>query len=403
MEADSVLCRLCLDVVPVGYTLDKETVLNTIKILTSVDILENDSLPKLSCSKCIFNLYFVENVRKMIINSDEKLHSALLRDGNVNELLKRPSPVERSNPTETASLVDEPTFANVEIKEEKVVPLFTEISEEQDLFDNNLNEEESSKEENIPVRRTKSGKESGGDNFISSIIYRKNNKRPFVYHCTVCNVEFCGNKLYYAHKNKHLKKTCEICGVTTRLDNFNKHMTGHTLGQQICDICGSVHKSLEGLRTHLFHFHNAKKKPYTCTECGEKFKYSHRLTYHKRKVHTGFRPHQCETCGKRFFDLGTLKKHVKLIHLKLREYHCKYCQKDYSSPHALKVHIRQHTDETPYVCEYCTEGFRQLVSLKTHLARYHKQEKPSTSQTEEGEERDDENESKSQILSETQV
>ncbi|KAJ8926392.1 hypothetical protein NQ314_021176 [Rhamnusium bicolor] len=186
-----------------------------------------------------------------------------------------------------------------------------------------------------------------------------------------------------------MKKTCEICGVTTRRDNFNMHMKNHSFGRQVCHICGSIHKSLQSFKTHLFHFHNAKKKPYTCGECGAVFKYSYRLSDHKRKVHTDFRPYQCDSCDKKYLNRGTLRKHIKLIHLKLREYLCKYCQKDYSSPRALKVHVRQHTKETPYVCEICCKGFRQSVSLKTHMAKHVKVEQASTSQIDQEEEDED--------------
>ncbi|KAJ8973909.1 hypothetical protein NQ317_004181 [Molorchus minor] len=136
-------------------------------------------------------------------------------------------------------------------------------------------------------------------------------------------------------------------------------MTSHTLGQQICDICGGVHKSLEGLRTHLFHFHNAKK-PYTYRDCGRSFKYSHRLTITRGRF---FVLTNAETCGKRFFD-HRHKKHVKLIHLKLRD-------------HGIVACPYKATYRRDALCvQYCTE-VRQLVSLKTHMARYHK-DKPST-------------------------
>ncbi|KAJ8919346.1 hypothetical protein NQ315_003930 [Exocentrus adspersus] len=375
---ENITCRLCLDVVPRGYTL-KENIQNLIKILTSVDVSVNNDLPKLSCSKCIFNLCFVENTRNLIIKSEEKLQSVISRNGNLHELMQIESLSQSKG--ELCNVTHNPSYHHAAVKEERFNPGLTEINAfmsdeiptdhcEVNLWeDRTLDVQKSDDKFKAEIDNTE---DAFDDMDITKIIFKKNNVTPYVYHCTLCNVDFQGNKMYIRHKGKHIKRTCEICGVTTRADNFGKHMTKHKLEQQICDVCGSIHKSLEGLRTHLFHFHNEKKKPYTCAECGESFKYSHRLTYHKRKVHTGFKPHQCDSCGKRFFVLGTMKKHVKLIHLKLREYHCKYCQKDYSSRYALKVHIRQHTDETPYVCELCSEGFRQLVSLKTHMVKHEK-------------------------------
>lgn len=223
-------------------------------------------------------------MRNVIIKSDEKLRTIINRDGSLNELLKN-RPVIQLLEEESGSNIEDLNFNHVEIKEE----LFSPSNSSTDIPDTDT----SGHCDNTRLKSSDEVPEKTyiedvlDENDIRKIIYRKDNNKPYLYHCNVCNVDFRGTVLYMRHKGKHVKKTCEICGVTTRQDNFNKHMTKHKLGQQICDICGSIHKSLEGLRTHLFHFHNAKKKLYTCGECGQSFKYSHRLTYHKRKIHTG--------------------------------------------------------------------------------------------------------------------
>lgn len=124
-------------------------------------------------------------------------------------------------------------------------------------------------------------------NNLDNIIFRKTDEEPYVYHCKVCNVDMVGSREFKNHKAKHTKRTCKECGVTIRKDNFKKHTLIHALGKQICDICGTEHKSFESLRTHNFHFHNNNKKEYKCEECNLTFKYRHRWNHHNRKVHTG--------------------------------------------------------------------------------------------------------------------
>lgn len=124
-------------------------------------------------------------------------------------------------------------------------------------------------------------------NNLDTIIYPKTDQEPFVYHCKLCNVDLNGSREYRNHKAKHTKRMCKECGVTIRRDNFRKHTLIHSLGKQICDICGSEHKSFESLRTHNFHFHKNNKKEYKCEECNLTFKYRHRWNHHNRKVHTG--------------------------------------------------------------------------------------------------------------------
>lgn len=166
-----------------------------------------------------------------------------------------------------------------------------------------------------------------------------------------------------------LKKACPICNAQITSGNLKKHMSNHTSGPQICEICGATLRSYESLRGHMFYSH--KSRSYTCDQCGKKFTKKYPFELHKRKEHTGEKSHVCDTCGKSFFTLYYLNKHIKMTHLKLRPYVCKYCKRGFSSRFALKTHERQHTNEAPYKCEICGDGFRQNVSLRAHRKSKH--------------------------------
>ncbi|KAJ8926391.1 hypothetical protein NQ314_021175 [Rhamnusium bicolor] len=131
----------------------------------------NDNLPKLSCSKCMFNLYFVENIRKQIIKSDEKLRSIFNRDGNFNELLKVTNAINA-----TLSICEEENYNNIEIKEEKLnlnlEPEILTVTESTEQCVNNQSKlnNDISTQDSVGINLSDA---SGDENNIKSIISKK--------------------------------------------------------------------------------------------------------------------------------------------------------------------------------------------------------------------------------------
>jgi KRAB domain-containing zinc finger protein len=185
--------------------------------------------------------------------------------------------------------------------------------------------------------------------------------------CTICFKKFASKKSFQTHTHK--TKTCQFCQREITIYAYKKHVQDHTLGPQICHLCGAILQSRSTLLTHIFYSHNNNR--YKCEDCGKLFKKKTAKDLHRRREHLGQPTHYCDTCGKGFFSGKFLDKHIKMKHLKLRPHICDFCKRGFSSPYALKTHTRQHTNETPYRCEVCGDGFRQNVSLKAHRKSKH--------------------------------
>ncbi|KAM3844362.1 uncharacterized protein M6D78_002327 isoform 2-T4 [Vipera latastei] len=117
----------------------------------------------------------------------------------------------------------------------------------------------------------------------------------------------------------------------------------------------------------------AGEKPYQCTECGKRFKWSHYLRSHRR-MHAGEKPYQCLECGKSFSQKSHLTSH-KRIHSGEKPYKCTVCGKSFSQSSHLNYHRRIHSGEKPYKCVECGNTFRRRCDLTSHK-RIHTGEKP---------------------------
>nr|XP_020477111.1 zinc finger protein 420-like isoform X2 [Monopterus albus] len=111
---------------------------------------------------------------------------------------------------------------------------------------------------------------------------------------------------------------------------------------------------------------NARKKSFSCCECGKIFGRKEHLQAHVR-IHTGERPFSCSDCGKTFGCKRSLLGHVT-SHTGEKPFSCSQCGRRFGRMVNLKTHERLHTGERPFSCPFCGKGFTQKVHMTQHIA-----------------------------------
>ncbi|XP_040592790.1 zinc finger protein 786 isoform X2 [Mesocricetus auratus] len=119
--------------------------------------------------------------------------------------------------------------------------------------------------------------------------------------------------------------------------------------------------------------HQARRGPFSCSECGRAFAHPCKLREHLR-VHSGERPFRCPECPKSFRLKGVLKAHQR-THSQERPFSCGECGRGFTRRSKLTEHFRVHSGERPFRCPECGRGFRLKGQLLSHQ-RVHTGERP---------------------------
>ncbi|KAB0799643.1 hypothetical protein PPYR_07523 [Photinus pyralis] len=315
------ICRTCLKVSDNLTSIFEDALLSyKIGIISSVKVSADDDLPSTICELCIRNVHLLYDFRNVIITSNATL------------LKRRGSLPERNN--------------EVVIKcESNVLEQTTDEYIKLDCIDSEFDDE-------MPELQKP---------YVQKAIMKAEERK------------LSGQKIKESRKKRPVKKpvphsVCNVCGVTIRSDNLNKHILIHIEDPVNCTVCGKTCKNSESLRSHMIMHRGIT---YSCKICTKVYKHRGGLIAHrKRHAAGGAKTVPCSICGKLFYDKQVLQKHIR-SHTGERPYPCKYCNKGFSSLYARNTHTRQHTNERPYACQFCGAAFHQKVSLKTHFQSKH--------------------------------
>ncbi|KAK4886265.1 hypothetical protein RN001_002536 [Aquatica leii] len=322
----SNICRTCLKVSDhLKNIFEDNTLPHKIKVISSVQVSVNDSLPVTICDQCVRNTHLLYDFRCIIIRS------------NITLIEKQKNSVNNK-----VTFFEAEGILLVQPKEEIIEEAVTVSIKEHN------SEEEHIDEMHKPY--VKNAIEKANERKLSARLH------PM-------------SKPEHRKEHRNFKKSiCSTCGVTVMAMNLKKHILIHTELPVKCKECGKTCKNSESLRGHMFTHKGIKLE---CKICYKVYKHRAAFRAHKRRHELGdVKTVPCNICAKLFYDKQVLQKHIR-SHTGERPYLCKFCNKGFSSIHARNIHTRQHTNEKPYACQFCKIAFPQKVSLKTHIKSKH--------------------------------
>jgi len=189
-------------------------------------------------------------------------------------------------------------------------------------------------------------------------------EKPF--NCSFCDRKFRTKYLLQLHELRHTNELpqCDLCGG--RFLCLQKHMRTHSAPsyKHTCSVCQKGFRVASKLKYHMYTHSDESERPYTCQDCGGRYKSLHHLKKHM-PVHTHEKNHACVVCGKLFLNRAQVNAHMRL-HTGEKPYHCETCGRTFSQRLPLTNHQRTHTKEKPFICTTCGKAFRQPSTLSRH-------------------------------------
>ncbi|KAF7403799.1 hypothetical protein HZH68_006593 [Vespula germanica] len=395
------VCRLCLqkeESMLSIFSFGNEKLRSQIINCCSIEISENDILPKLICIECIKKLEGFNAFKKECRRSDYVLREHYKMEFNVgfnlNNIKIYQDVYVQTDMVSAPLQMEKPSLSTQAKKIEKQnnFNMYFNTNDNHNQDDNTII---SSKYLDHVISSTSDSQNSFETNDKSQLQYnwttsmkaletvgvRKSNrlKNRQISTCNFCQKECTSRKALSEHSKHHEKNPkrkynrtfkCEICKMPfNKKLKLNLHLRIHgkilpikNKKQYLCDVCSKTLTSKSGLQRHL-KIHN-DSRPFACQFCSKTFII---LSYKKRheKTHSGNKDFVCHICSAAYASPNGFKYHLKL-HTGEANYSCEVCGKSFRRERHLKEHIFTHTGEKPFVCKICGSAYANSGTLFVH-------------------------------------
>ncbi|XP_012673349.2 zinc finger protein 1035 [Clupea harengus] len=175
---------------------------------------------------------------------------------------------------------------------------------------------------------------------------------------------------------------CKLCpAVYAHYSGLSKHSRKHRLFAKTGKPVGYRTANPDDLKVSSYSEERQEEKSFdtkkshrvSCRFCGKLFTGSLSLKKHM-SLHKGDKPFSCQQCGKKF------KKHAYLIahtHAHKRKVQCSVCKKIFPTIADLLQHRQSHDNKGMLKCPDCSMEFKFPVYLFRHLVTHDKQKETS--------------------------
>uniref|UniRef100_A0A1B0D0Y6 Uncharacterized protein n=1 Tax=Phlebotomus papatasi TaxID=29031 RepID=A0A1B0D0Y6_PHLPP len=391
-------CRACHDKIQEESQIFIFTTLklpDIFKETTSLDIHENDELPKVLCCTCYNRLLEAYNFRKMC--SATALHFQKILSMNI--------PEETYNPFENGRDVQLLDITQIKTDSDYLEDSCFSLGNLHCLSDKEDGPSGISEKLLIDERFPEVLKKESDDDDDAPLISRisqkakcKQNKKKSILPgtrgnliCCICDSSFYQKSTLEMHmRQKHLGLKpcqCKICGKQFSRCGFKGHMEKyHGKKRRFpCRDCNSQYDSKWGLQLHMKKAHDPENpklpanKVWACEICEKEFNKflslrRHRNTHEVATHSSGTRTEAsnkyiCSLCGlKNATTAANLRIHLMNIHMKEKLWSCEHCS--YKTRHKIsfKQHVKAvHEDVKDYQCPRCDRSFTRADNLKVHM------------------------------------
>ncbi|KAJ8918946.1 hypothetical protein NQ315_016848 [Exocentrus adspersus] len=351
------ICRICLVGADSRYNFMEFK--DLYKVLTNIEVKEDDALPKRICDSCKNHLDDINVFIKKCKYSDALLRTVCIGGQSTSQSIVEPVKGENSsfdsakqdvrkkethNRTQLKlEFINDQSAAQVVVKPEPVEEEETGSLYEVIYEDDHVQDEESQVllPELVEVKSS----------FQSAPIKQEDNSQV-----PSSDVEFtyclsCGKIIRYGSQLDHYKVSPKCQPDVSK-----------------CHMCDKWFSQKEDLFLHL-ETHKIRNIS-RCSMCSEQFTSLGALNDHVKLIHTGdkvFVTYKCPECLKRFTTALKLIDHVQLTHPGVKPFACIVCEKGFSTMLPLRQHIRFHTEPLRFLCAFCGKGFNTKREHTRHL------------------------------------
>uniref|UniRef100_A0A336M7M3 CSON005866 protein n=1 Tax=Culicoides sonorensis TaxID=179676 RepID=A0A336M7M3_CULSO len=349
-------CRACLCNNGTFLSIYDENLAQIFQELTSIQVSENDFLPKELCSICASRLRDFKNFRELCLGSHITLTSLVSQENYVNLLTIEVTSELNNNNIEKCQQASEliPNYSKEIVIESK-----DEIHE---LPENTQNYEI------ITNNDTKI-------NFKEQLEITHEVKDEILFHCDHCSKKFRRKLSLLLHlkashfSNGQMKRKQLKCPYATCSKRFfykqsilESHIRSHS----------SKKLKIFILKFIIFPLHVIGPRPEICPHCKKSFP-DHRCLKQHLLTHSAIKNFHCHYCEKAFRASHLLSQHENAVHTKSKTFNCDECNLTFYTRNNLLIHkINRHSDLRPYKCDECQKAFKFRSQLKDHVIRHRK-------------------------------